>query len=42
MFFRLGMKGFDEFSKKIINLPKKSLTQSKQVLKERNRFERCV
>ena len=42
MFFKLGMKSFDEFTKKLIKLPRKSLTQSKQVLEERNRLDQCV
>ena len=42
MFFKLGMKSFEEFTNKLIKLPRKSLTQSKQVLEERNRLEKCV
>ena len=42
MFFKLGMKSFEEFTYKLIRLPRKSLTQSKQVLEERNRLEQCV
>ena len=42
MFFKLGMQSFDNFTKKLIKLPRKSLTQSKQVLEERNRLEQCV
>ena len=42
MFFKLGMKNFDEFTKKLIKLPRKSLTQSKQVLEERNRLDQCL
>ena len=42
MFFKLGMKSFEEFTHKLIRLPRKSLTQSKQVLEERNRLEQCV
>lgn len=42
MFFRLGMKSFEEFTYKLIRLLRKSLTQSKQVLEERNRLEKCV
>ena len=42
MFSKSGTKSFDEFTKKLIKLPRKSLTQSKQVLEERNRLEKCV
>ena len=42
MFFKLGMKSFEDFTKKLIKLPRKSLTQTKQVLDERNRLEKCV
>ena len=42
MFFKLGMKSFEDFTKKLINLPRKSLTQTKQVLDERNRLEQCI
>ena len=42
MFFRLGMKSFEEFTYKLIRLLRKSLTQSKQVLEERNRLEKFV
>lgn len=42
MFFKLGMKSFEEFTQKLIRLPRKSLAQSKQVLEERNRLEQCV
>ena len=36
------MKSFEEFTNKLIKLPRKSLTQTKQVLDERNRLEKCV
>ena len=42
MFFKLGMKSFEKFTQKLIKLPRKSLTQSKQVLEERNRLEKCI
>lgn len=42
MFFKLGMKSFEDFIRKLIRLPRKSLTQSKQVLEERNRLEKGV
>lgn len=42
MFFKLGMKSFEEFTQKLIKLPRKSLKQSKEVLEERNRLEQCV
>lgn len=42
MFYKLGMKSFEEFTNKLIKLPRKSLTQTKQVLDERNRLEKCV
>ena len=36
------MKSFEEFTHKLIRLPRKSLTQSKQVLEERNKLEQCI
>lgn len=42
MFFKLGMKRFEDFTHKLIRLPRKSLTKSKQVLEESNRLEKCV
>ncbi|EDR26286.1 hypothetical protein, conserved [Entamoeba dispar SAW760] len=38
MFWKLGMKSFDDFIKKLINLPRKSLDNSKEVLKRRERI----
>jgi GTP-binding protein EngB required for normal cell division len=42
MFFKLGMKSFEEFTQKLITLPRKSLTQTKQVLDERRKLESCA
>ena len=42
MFFKLGMKSFEDFTQKLIRLKRISLTQSKQVLAERNKLEKCV
>jgi hypothetical protein len=42
MFFKLGMKSFEEFTQKLITLPRKSLTQTKQVLDERKKLESCA
>lgn len=42
MFFKLGMKSFEEFTHKLIRLLRKSLTQLKQVLEERKRLENVL
>jgi len=42
MFSKSGTKSFDEFTKKLIKLPRKSLAQSKQLLEERNRLMQYV
>ena len=42
MFSKSGTKSFDEFTKKLIKLPRKSLAQSKQLLEERNRLIQYV
>ena len=42
MFYKLGMKSFEEFTKKLTSLPRKSLTQSKQVLEERNKLKQYI
>ena len=41
-FFKLCMKSFEEFTRKLIKLPRKSLDQTKQVLEGRNRLEESV
>ena len=40
MFFKMGMKSFEEFKKRLIKMPKKSLIQTKQVLEERNKLDK--
>ncbi|EDR22376.1 hypothetical protein, conserved [Entamoeba dispar SAW760] len=39
MFWELGMKSFDEFIKKLIKLPRKSLDKSREVLKRREQIK---
>jgi len=43
MFWEIGMSSFDSYmNKKIMLLPRKSLTQTKEVLKERERLENTI
>ena len=42
MFFKLSMKSMEEFTKTLLKLPRKSLTQTKQVLEERIKIEKNV
>ena len=39
-FFKLCMKSFEEFTQRLVKLPKKSLNQTKKVLEERNKLEK--
>ena len=39
-FFKISMKSFEEFKKRLIKMPKKSLIQTKQVLEERNKLDK--
>ena len=42
MFWKLGMKSFKSFIKQLLQIPRKSLTQSKEVLKERQSLENSI
>jgi hypothetical protein len=42
MFWKLGMKSFQGFIDQLIKIPRKSLTQSKEVLKERQSLENSI
>ena len=42
MFFKFSMKNMEEFTKTLLKLPRKSLTQTKQVLEERIKIEKNV
>ena len=42
MFWKLGMKSFRDFIKQLVKIPRKSLTQSKEVLKERQSLENSI
>lgn len=39
-FFKLYMKSFEEFTQRLVKLPKKNLNQTKKVLEERNKLEK--
>ncbi|BFU24924.1 hypothetical protein conserved [Entamoeba histolytica] len=39
MFWKLGMKNFDDFISKLVKLPRKSLEKSREVLKRRERIK---
>ena len=42
MFWKLGMKSFKGFIQQLVKIPRKSLTQSKEVLKERQSLENSI
>ena len=42
MFWKLGMKSFKGFIEQLYKIPRKSLTQSKEVLKERQSLENSI
>lgn len=42
MFWKLGMKSFQGFIQQLLKIPIKSLTQSKEVLKERQSLENSI
>ena len=42
MFWKLGMKSFKGFIQQLVKIPRKSLTQSKEVLKERQSLEYSI
>ena len=42
MFWKLGMKSFEGFISQLVKIPRKSLTQSKEVLKERQSLENSI
>ena len=42
MFWKLGMKSFKDFIKQLVGIPRKSLNQSKEVLKERQGLENSI
>ena len=42
MFWKLGMKSFNDFIKQLVGIPRKSLNQSKEVLKERQGLENSI
>ena len=42
MFWKLGMKSFEGFISQLLKIPRKSLTQSKEVLKERQSLENSI
>ena len=42
MFWKLGIKSFKEFIIQLLKIPRKSLTQSKEVLKERQSIENSI
>ena len=42
MFWKLGMKSFQGFIQQLLKIPRKSLTESKEVLKERQSLENSI
>ena len=42
MFWKLGMKSFEGFISQLLKIPRKSLTQSKEVLRERQSIENSI